>query len=52
MWRSTEPRYNPETDTIDLVDSDGDVTAKLHRNAVIKMLGMLPPEPPKETTNE
>ena len=52
MWRKVEPRYNPEADGIELIDSDGDALVTLCRNSVIKMLGMLPPEPPKEASDE
>ena len=48
IWRSVSPQYCEENDSIDLVDDDGDVLVRLHRNMVIRMLGMLPGEPPKK----
>ena len=45
-WFSTTPRYSAKNDGIELVDSAGEVYVRLHRNMVIWMVGMLPPNPP------
>lgn len=46
-WLSTELRYSPERDAIELVDPVVGVVGIVPRNMVIRMLGMLPPEPPE-----
>lgn len=51
-WRGCTERYNPEDDSIELVDPDGDVVMRIHRNGVIRMLGMLPSEPPEEDKDD
>lgn len=52
IWVSTTPRYDRKTDSIELVDQHGDVLTRLHRNAVIRMLGMLPSVPPRDVEDE
>ena len=45
-WFATTPRYSAKDDSIELVDEAGKVCARLYRNMVIRMVGMLPPDPP------
>lgn len=42
------PIYKPERDCVVFIDQEGDEVFELNRNAIIKLVGMLPGEPPKQ----
>jgi hypothetical protein len=45
VWGTAEYRYSAEQDAIELVGAAGDVVGIIPRNAIIRMLGMLPGNP-------
>lgn len=48
-WVGAQPRYCYDDDSIELVAPDGEVMARLHRSSIIRMVGMLPPNPPQQS---